>query len=73
MYVLLWLNTVAVAQMFFLLSLILFSSLSIIFKEDGNTKFKQTQCYSRLSKLNLEILPIYRKNILGKQLSQAIL
>ena len=48
--------------------------LYIILEEDGNNiKCKQTpHCHSRLSKPILKILSIYRKNILGKQLSQAI-
>ena len=45
----------------------------IILKEDRrNSKCKQTHCHSRLSKSILKVLFIYRKNILGKQLSQAI-
>ena len=45
-----------------------------LLEEDGNNiKCKQTlHCHSRLSKPILKILSIYRKNILGKQLSQAI-
>ena len=48
----------------------------IILKEDGNASNPQSasnpHCHSRLSKQILKILFIYRKNNLGKQLSQAL-
>ena len=48
----------------------------IILKEDGNASNPQSasnpHCHSRLSKQILKILFIYRKNNLGKQLSQVI-
>ena len=69
MYVLLWLNTAAAVEMFFIFVFFmkLFWKKMRIMLSASKPHF-----YSRLSKSILKILPIYRKNILGKQLSQAI-
>ena len=71
MYVLFWLNTVAAVQMFFMGHISVFFMTTIL-KGDRNINCHNPHCYFRLSKPILKILPIYRKNILLKQLSQAV-
>ena len=69
MYVLLWLNTAAAVQMFFIF--VFFVKLS--FKKMGIIlRVSKPHCHSTLSEPVLKILPIYRKKNLGKQLSLAI-
>ena len=72
MYVLLWMNTwqpfIFFYQIFFIERIfVFFTPLSFLF-----FLFSSPHCHSRLHKTILKILSIYRKNILGKQLSQAI-
>ena len=72
MYVLLWMNTwqpfIFFYQIFFIERIfVFFTPLSFLF-----FLFSSLHCHSRLHKTILKILSIYRKNILGKQLSQVI-
>ena len=71
MCVLLWLNTVAVVQMFFIERVFVF--FTTFLKKMGIIKnARKPHCHFRLSKPIFKILPIYRKHCLEKQLSQAI-
>ena len=64
------LNTVAAVQMFLLSVFLFFHN---IIKKDGNSnKCKQFPLSFQTRKSILKFLYIYRKNILGKQLSQSI-
>ena len=70
MYVLLWLNTVAAVQMFFIERICFF--ITFLKKMGIILSASKPHCHSRLSEPILKILSIYRENILGKQLSKAI-
>ena len=70
MYVLLWLSIVAGVQMFFIECIFVF--FITFLKKMGILSELKPHSHSRLSKPILKILPIYRKNILRKQLPQAI-
>ena len=72
MYVLLWLNTVAAVQMFFIECNFIFFMTLFLKKMGTISSAGKTHCHSRLSEPIVKILSIYWKNILGKQLSQAI-
>ena len=67
MYLLPWLNTVAAVQMFFIERIFVFF-MTLFLKQMGIISARKP----RLSKTILKIISIYRKHILGKQLSQAI-
>ena len=72
MYVLLWLNTVAAVQMYFIEYIFVFFMTLFLKKMGIVISASNPHCHSRLSKPILKILSIYRKNILGKQLSQTV-
>ena len=60
MYVLLWLNTAAAVQMFFIFVFFI----KLFFKESGTIlRPSKPHCHSRLSKPILKILPSYKKKI----------
>ena len=72
MYVSLWRNTVAAIQVFFIERIFVFI-MTLIWKKMGiMLSASKPKCHSRLTKPVLKILSIYRKNILGKQLPQAM-
>ena len=72
MYVSLWRNTVAAIQVFFIERIFVFI-MTLIWKKMGIIlSASKPNCHSRLTKPVLKILSIYRKNILGKQLPQAM-
>ena len=71
MFELLWLNTVAVVQMFFIERIFVFF-MTLFLKKMRELSASKPPCHSRLRKPILKILPIHRKNILGKQLSLGI-
>ena len=71
MHVSLWLNTVAAVQMFFIKHIFVFSMILFLKKMEIILKANKAQCHSRPSESIFKILSIYRKNILGKQLSLA--
>ena len=71
MYVLLWLNIVAGVQMFFIECIFAFF-ITLFLKKMGILSERKPHSHSRLSRPILKILPIYRKNILRKQLPQAV-
>ena len=72
MYASLWLNIVAAVQMFLIECIFAFFMTSFLKKMGIILSASKPQCHSRLSKPILEIISIYRKYILGKQLSLAI-
>ena len=72
MYVSPWLNTVPVVRMLFIEGIFIFFKTLFLKKMAIILGARKPQCHSRLSKPILKILSIYRKNILGKQLSLAI-
>ena len=69
MYVLLWLNTVAAVQIYFIEYIFVFFMTLFLKKMGIVISASNPHCHSRLSK---PILSVYRKNILGKQLSQIV-
>ena len=72
MYVSLWLNTVAAVEMFFIERIFVFF-MTLFLKRMGIIfSASRPHCHSRPNKPILKIQSIHRKNILGKQLSQAI-
>ena len=71
-YVSLGLNTVAAVQMFFIERIFVFFVTLFLKKMGIILRASKFQCHLRLSQPILEILSIYRKSILGKQLSLAI-
>ena len=71
-YVSLWLNTVAAVQMIFIERIFVFFMTLFLKKMGIILSASKPQCHSRLSKLILKVLSIYRKNILQKQLSPAM-
>ena len=72
MFVSIWLNTVAAVQMFYIERIFVFF-MTLFWKKMGKIlSASKPNFHSRLSKRVLKILSIYRKNIFGKQLSEAI-
>ena len=71
MYVLLWLNTMAAVQMFFIELIFVFFMALLIRKMGIILSASKLHCHFTLSKPTL-IYPFIDKNILGKHLSQAI-
>ena len=67
----LWLNTVTAVQMFFIEHIFVFSMTLFLKKMEIILKASKAQCHSRPNEPIFKILSIYRKNILGKQLSLA--
>ena len=68
MYVLLWLNTMAAVQIFFMENIFIFF-MTLFFKKMGIIlTANNPRSHSRLKTL-LKILAIFGENILGKQLS----
>ena len=72
MYVSLWLDIVAAVQMFIIERIFVFFRTLFLKKMGIILSASKPYIHSRLSKLILQILSVYRKNILGKQLSQVI-
>ena len=72
MFVSLWLNTVADVQMFIIERIFVFFMTFFSKKMRIILSVSKSQCHSRPNKPTLEILSIYSKNILGKQLFLAI-
>ena len=70
MYVLLWLNTVAFIQIF--IKCIFVFCIILFLKKMGIFSAGKPHCHSRPNKPILKSLPIYRKNIFGKQLTQIL-
>ena len=71
MNALLWLNTVAAVQMFFIERIFVFF-ITLFLKNMRILSANQPHCHCRLSKPTFKILLIYRINVLEKQLSHAI-
>ena len=67
MFVLLWLNTVAAVQMFFIERIFVFFMTLFLRKMVIILGATKPHCHSRLSKRILKILSIYRKNNFPKQ------
>ena len=72
MYALLWLNTVAAVWLFFNEHIFVFLVTLFLKKMRIIISANNPHYHSRLSKPILKILSINRKNILGKQFTQAI-
>ena len=71
MNALLWLNTVAAVQMFFIERIFVFF-ITLLLKNMRILSANKPHCHCRLSKPTFKILLIYRINVLEKQLSHAI-
>ena len=72
MCVSLLLNIVAAVQIFFIERIFVFFMTLFLKKMGIILSASKPHCHPRPSKPILKILSIYRKNILGKQLSQAV-
>ena len=66
MYVSLWLNTMAAVQMLFIERIFVLFMTLFLKKMGIILCVSKPQCHSRLSKLILKILSIYRKKIFRK-------